>query len=138
MPVVITFDIESAEKNEYGRIQSFFERFGWENLGGTSYRYPRLGTADQPVEDWLNHIVPALMLFRTFFISTGRTLKKFTLDAQSSSGYSPITNFGHAPTNEVNTASSNDVNKFDLYDPSTQAFGKSNLLEWLQGIEYPY
>jgi hypothetical protein len=40
MPVVFTFDIKGAPSNEYNRIQSFFERFGWENLGGSSYRYP--------------------------------------------------------------------------------------------------
>jgi len=130
MAVVITYEIEGAPTIERNRIQSFFERFGWENLGGSSYRYPRLGTTDQPVEDWFNHVVPALMLFRTYIISSGRTLKKFTLDAHSSSGFSPSSEFGHAP--------SNDTAEFDLYDPTNAAFGEKNLLKWLKGIKFPY
>lgn len=130
MPVVFTFDIEGAETTERNRIQSFFERFGWENIGGSAYRYPRLGTTDQPVEDWFNHIIPALMLFRTYVISSERTLKKFTLDVQSSSGFSPSSEYGHKPTN--------DTDEFDLYDPNNNSFGKKKLEDWLNGIGYPY
>jgi hypothetical protein len=87
MPVLLTYELEGAETSEHNRLQSFFERLGWENLGGSSYRYPRLGTTDQPVEDWLNHIVPALMLFRAFVLKSNSKLKQLTLDVQSSSGY---------------------------------------------------
>jgi hypothetical protein len=55
MPIVLTFDLITALKqdNDHPRLQSMFERFGWQNLGGSAYRYPRLGSK-QPVEDWLN------------------------------------------------------------------------------------
>ncbi len=96
MAVIITFDIEGAPPQERNRIQSFFERLGWENLGGSSYRYPRLGTDDQPVEDWFNHVVPALMLFRTYALKSERKISKFTIDVQSSSGHNPATDFGAA------------------------------------------
>lgn len=129
MPVVITFDIEGAPPLERNRIQSFFERFGWQNLGGSSYRYPRLG-ADQPVEDWFNHVIPAMMLFRTYILRSGRSLLKFTLDVQTSSGFNPATNFGHAPA-EVPP-------DLTLYDPTNVSFGQQNLLDWLAGIQYPY
>lgn len=129
MPVIITFDIEGAPPQERNRIQSFFERLGWENLGGSSYRYPRLGTDDQPVEDWFNHVVPALMLFRSYALKSERKISKFTIDVQSSSGHNPATDFGAAPL------SSDDIK---LYDPNNDAFGKKKLKKWLDEIEYPY
>lgn len=129
MPVVITFDIQAAPPIERNRIQSSFERFGWENLGGSSYRYPRLGTNDQPVEDWFNHIIPALMLFRTYLISSGRQLAKCTLDIQSSAGYSPNANYGNPPLPGTTVP---------LYQPTNAAFGEKNLRDWLTSINYPY
>lgn len=129
MPVVITFDIAGARPVERNRIQSFFERFGWENLGGSSYRYPKLGTNDQPVEDWFNHVVPALMLFRTYLISSGRQLTKCTLDVGSSTGYSPNTNYGSAPLPGATAP---------LYQPTNVQFGEQNLRDWLANIQYPY
>jgi hypothetical protein len=129
MPIVITFDIQGAPPVERNRIQSFFERFGWENLGGSSYRYPRLGTDDQPVEDWFNHVIPALMLFRTYLVSSGRTLIKCTLDVQSSSGYSPNANYGKPPL---------DGAAAPLYPPTNPAFGEQNLRSWLTDMPYPY
>src|SRR5438132_8367751 len=96
MPAVITFDIKKATTKERNRVQSFFERLGWENLGGSSYRYPRLGS-DQPTEDWFNHVIPALMLFRAFIVKGDVTLKKFTLDVQSSTGFNPESGYGTPP-----------------------------------------
>lgn len=129
MPIVITFDIERAKPIEHNRIQSLFERFGWENLGGSSYRYPKLGTDDQPVEDWLNHVVPALMLFRTYIIRNKKVLKKYTLDVNSSTGYSPLASYG-------NNAS--DGTTVPLYTPTNPAFGEKNLREWITNIPFPY
>jgi hypothetical protein len=133
MPAVLTYELEGATPSEHNRLQSLFERLGWENLGGSSYRYPRLGTADQPVEDWLNHIVPALMLFRTFVIGSACALKKFTLDVQSSSGFNDFTQFGSEPRSgsDMDTTGK-------LYAPSNSSFGKQNLIDWLNGITYPY
>ena len=96
MPVVLTFDLAGATPLQRNRIQNFFERFGWQNLGGSSYRYPPLGNA-QAVEDRFNDVVPALMLFRAFVRDSESPLSKYTLDVQSSSGYDPATGFGHAP-----------------------------------------
>ncbi len=128
MPIVITFDIKGATTKERNRIQSFFERFGWQNLGGSCYRYPRLGT-DQPVEDWFNHVIPALTLFRQFLLKTGRPLSCFTLDASSSTGHDPSTGFGSPPQLPANVT---------LYKPTNDAFGKKNLQGWLGGLTYPY
>lgn len=148
MPVLLTYDLEGAETAEFNRLQSMFERLGWEKLGGSSYRYPRLGTTDQPVEDWLNHVVPALMLFRAFAIKSAAELKQFTLDIQSSSGYQQSTAFGSTPLSgtamkamttqaKKATGKSKKLGK-KLYRPGNPSFGEKNLIDWLDDIEYPY
>ena len=99
MPIIVTFDIERPTSLELNRLRSAFERLGWEHLGNTAYRYPKL---HQPnvVEDWFNHVVPALMLLRAFgvhLLADGRKLDKFTIDVQSSTGYDPLTAIGAPP-----------------------------------------
>lgn len=131
MPIVITYDISKATANDHNRVQSLFERFGWENLGGSSYRYPTLGST-QPTEDWFNHVVPALMLFRTFILkiaTQGKQLKKFTIDVQSSTGLNPQTEYGTPPQTSATIT---------LYPPSNQQFGKKKLDAWLDGTTWPY
>ena len=148
MPVLLTYDLEGAQPAEFNRLQSMFERLGWEKLGGSSYRYPRLGTIDQPVEDWLNHVVPALMLFRTFAIKSPAKLRQFTLDIQSSSGYQEATAFGSPPMSGTDmkaktTHAKKATGKLKklgkkLYKPGNGSFGEKNLIDWLDEIEYPY
>lgn len=131
MPVVFTFDIQKGTGGpvEYNRIQSAFERLGWEHLGGTAYRYPKLGAEkEHPVEDWFNHVIPALMLFRTYLLKSEHTLTKYTLDIQSSAGMNQP-NLGTPPVAG---------DKMTLYEPSNQQFGKGNLLAWIDGVKYPY
>jgi hypothetical protein len=128
MPVVITFDIEGAPPLERNRIQSFFERLGWQNLGGSSYRYPKLGTG-HPVEDWLNHVVPALTLFRQYLIESKRPLSCFTLDIQSTTGCDPATGFGTPPVAGK---------AVKLYNPKNPAFGKKELQNWIDSLKFPY
>lgn len=129
MPIVITFDIEGAPPQERNRIQSFFERLGWQNLGGSAYRYPRLGTVDQPVEDWFNHVIPALALFRQYLIESNRPLSCFTLDIQSTTGYDPNSGFGTPPV--IGTS-------VKLYDPKNTSFGKEKLQTWISSLKFPY
>jgi len=89
MPVVFTFDIDTdsvQDTNDRTRIQVNFHRLGWEHLGGSSWRYPKLG-ADHASEDWFNHVVPALMYFRSIVEHSGMVVTKFTLDAHSEAGY---------------------------------------------------
>jgi hypothetical protein len=63
VPITVTFDIQRPTSQELKRIRSFFERLGWEHLGNTAYRYPQL-RGEHVVEDWFNHVIPALMLLR--------------------------------------------------------------------------
>ena len=129
MPVLITYDIESAGRDNHARIQSIFQRFGWEHISGSCFRYPALGISeqfardDQSTEDWLNRVVPALMLFRSYVLAAGITISKFAIEVNSSSGYS-----------------NNDGKKrplgFDdmkLYGSNQSNFGDGPLKEWMDG-----
>jgi hypothetical protein len=127
-----TFFVNEQRRPLHQRSTTNDVALGWENLGGSSYRYPRLGTTDQPVEDWLNHIVPALMLFRAFVLGSACALQKFTLDVQSSSGFNRATQFGSLPL------SGTDMKDSKLYSPINPSFGEKNLIQWLDGINYPY
>lgn len=133
MPIVFTYDLAQAKANTHNRIQSLFERLGWEGLGGSAFRYPRLGTDDQPVEDWLNHVIPALMLFRLYCLQNPGLLKKCTLDAQSSSGFNPVTQFGNPPLSGDALRAAG-----KLYPPKNVSFGEKNLVDWLDSTTFPY
>jgi hypothetical protein len=90
MPITLSFDIEQAsiqDPNDRMRIELSFKRFGWEHVGGSSWRYPALGTDEHPSEDWFNHVVPALMYFRSLVAHSGMNVTKFTIDAHSEAGY---------------------------------------------------
>jgi len=130
MPVIITFDIEAAPTDERNRLQSMFERFGWQQLGGTSYRYPSLGSKE-PVEDWFNHVIPVLMLFRAYILKSKRKLTRFSLDTQSSTGFNPDNKpaFGHAPAHPTD---------IKFYPTKQPAFGLKNLKNWLASVDFPY
>ena len=133
MPVTVTFDIERPTPLELNRLRSMFLRFGWEHLGNTAYRYPKLHETDA-VEDWFNHVIPALMLLRSFgvrLLADGRSLKKFSLDVQSSTGHNPLTGVGAQPLSAI------DVTLVQPPD-GQRSFGVQNLLDWLDGIEWPY
>jgi|SRR6185312_6336692 len=133
MPVTVTFDIDQPDSNELNRIRGVFERLGWEHLGNTAYRYPKLH-GGHPTEDWFNHVVPALMLLRTFamhVVASGRSIDKFSIDVQSSTGYNPISGIGQLPVDSKSISYSNPSN-------AGKAFGKRNLRSWLDGITWPY
>jgi hypothetical protein len=90
MPITLSFDIEQAsiqDPNDRMRIELAFKRFGWEHVGGSSWRYPALGTDEHPSEDWFNHVVPAMMYFRSLVSHSGMRATKFTIDAHSEAGY---------------------------------------------------
>src|SRR5580692_3862224 len=89
MPITLTFDIDSTsvqDNNDRTRIIAAFERFGWEHIGGSAWRYPRLG-AQPPSEDWFNHVIPALMYFRCLVEHASLRVTKFAIDAHSEAGH---------------------------------------------------
>src|SRR5262249_42748905 len=133
MPITVTFDITGPTSAELNRIRSFFERLGWERLGNTAYRYPRL-QSQPPIEDWFNHVIPALMLLRAFArhaMRTGRNISKFSIDVQSSTGFDPITGTGTPPLPADQIA-------YSLPSRSGLSFGRQNLQDWIDAISWPY
>lgn len=83
MPVTISYDVADIDNNQRNYIRSMLERFHWHRFGGSVFRYD--GVIDQDSqerhEDWLNHVVPALMFFRSYILKNSITLKFFTVDA---------------------------------------------------------
>src|SRR3954453_11682387 len=99
MPITVTFDIDRPTPLQLNRLRSAFQRLGWEHLGNTASGYPKLHEHDA-VEDWFNHVVPALMLLRAFavhLLADGRRLDKFSIDVQSTTGHDPTTGVGTPP-----------------------------------------
>lgn len=81
MSITISYDITAADNNERNYIRSMFERFCWTRLGGSVFRYDWKDDTGQ--EDWLNDVVPALMVFRSYCLAKNIEVKFFTLDASS-------------------------------------------------------
>ena len=89
MPITLTFDIDEAsveDANDRNRIILSFRRFGWEHIGGSAWRYPALGTHNVS-EDWFNHVIPALMYFRSLVEHANLRVTTFTIDAHSEAGH---------------------------------------------------
>ncbi len=85
MPVTISYDLAKITGNQRSYVRSSFERFGWERLGGSVFRYPRRDRDALEQDDWLNEIIPALMFFRSYIKKNDIQLKKFTIDSLGSS-----------------------------------------------------
>jgi hypothetical protein len=133
VPITVTFDIQQPTPQELNRIRGFFERLGWEHLGNTAYRYPKLH-GQHTTEDWFNHVLPALMLLRAFAryaAASGRNIRKFSIDAQSSTGFNPITQVGTPPlaAGEIT---------YSQPSRSGRVFGQQRLEDWIDGIAWPY
>jgi hypothetical protein len=133
VPIIVTFDVERPTSAELDRIRGVFERLGWERLGNTAYRYPKLHETDA-VEDWFNHVIPALALLRAFAryaVDSGRSISKFSIDVQSSTGFNPITGVGRLPL------AGHDI---PLSPPSVsgEKFGRRRLIDWIDALEWPY
>ena len=89
MPITLTFDIEQAsikDGNDRTRIIAAFTRLGWEHIGGSAWRYPALGSQNAS-EDWFNHVIPALMYFRSLVEHANLDVYNFTIDAHSEAGH---------------------------------------------------
>lgn len=133
MPITVTFDIRNPSPQELNRIRGFFERLGWEHLGNTAYRYPKLH-GQHPTEDWFNHVIPALMLLRAFArhaAATGRTLRIFSIDVQSSTGFNPVTNVGAPPLPAAQIT-------YSQPSRSGRAFAQQRLEAWIDDVTWPY
>jgi hypothetical protein len=118
MPIMFSYELRGAHPEHHNHIQSAFERLGWEGVGGSCFRFPRIGTSPATPEDWLNCVVPALMLFRSYALKRGLAVEKFSLDAQSSTGCS-------------GGATLKDGKSIHLEKDAAAQFGEKNLRQWL-------
>ncbi len=122
MPVTFTYDVTDLDNNDRSRIRSAFERFSWEHLGGSVFRYPRFDQQGA-IEDWLNHVIPAVMFFRSFVLHRELTLTAFTLDCQSLSCFKANTvNAGVGPQPSEH---------LPLVEPTNVQMGEQNLRDWI-------
>lgn len=144
MPIVLTFDLNSEHKgpNDHAYLKSAFHRLGWQSIGSTAYRYPRLGTLDQPVEDWLNHVIPALMLFRAYCATKPLAVDDFSLEVHaSSSGFVPARaaedGIEARPEFGRKAQSGNDIPLY-LSPPPHHHYGETKLRNWIDGIPWDY
>jgi hypothetical protein len=132
LPIVVTFDLSRPTPRELNSIRGAFERLGWEHLGNTAYRYPRLRDAPQ-TEDWLNQVAPARMLTRALArrsVETGRVLVRYSIDVQSSTGFNQEANIGTPALS---------AEEIDFLRPSRsgERMGQGRLRGWLDGIGWP-
>lgn len=92
MPVVFTYDFEDTENvdgNDRNRINLAFKRLGWEHIGNSAFRYPKVGSDTEfDSEDWFNHVIPGLMYFRSLVSDRGYTIHRAAIEVQSSAAYS--------------------------------------------------
>ncbi len=87
MPVTISYDLTNVETSHAHYIRSMLERFNWQRLGGSVFRYSGVHdeATDSVQEDWLNDVVPSLMFFRSYLLRHRIVLKFFTIDASGES-----------------------------------------------------
>ncbi len=134
MPVLFSYNLSNTNSATSNRVQSLFERLGWQNVGGSSYRYPPLGSDPAEPEDWFNHVVPALMGFRALVLKHPKiSVDKFSLDVQTSTG--------HDAANPNNPGQCIAAASAATLAPTTKPqFGKKKLIAWLQGTtdKFPY
>jgi len=83
MPLTLSYDLaDVVDQNDRTYIRSAMERFRWRRMGGSVFRYEGVDDGGGVIiEDWLNHVIPSLMFFRSFIARKKITLKFFTLDA---------------------------------------------------------
>jgi hypothetical protein len=120
MPIRITYDLTGATSLQANRVQSIFERFRWESSGGSAYHYPASGPGVQ--EDWLNHVVPALMCFRAYVLKENMRLSRFTIDTVS----------GHLPL--LSNPRSGDQINIAGNQQASFAFGREHLIRWIDAV----
>ena len=122
MPITATYNVTDLSRNDRTRIRSAFERFGWEHIGGSTFRYPAFAH-DRDFEDWLNCVVPALHFFRSFVLSKNVTLSAFTLDTHSSSCFKD---------GVAGTAAADGAN-LPMVNPTNVQMGEQALRDWVSG-----
>jgi hypothetical protein len=133
MPITFSFDLDNNDindPNDRTRIQVAFLRFGWEHIGGSSWRYPSLESSAETLEDWFNHVIPALMYFRSIAEHGQLTVTKFSLDAHSETGYKSTTIGGGIRGSAILTAAAIPMFPPNLTPPREAILSEERLREF--------
>jgi hypothetical protein len=129
MPITLSYDVTALDNNARNYIRSMFERFHWRRIGGSVFRYDGVPTEEGRYEDWLNHVAPSLMFFRSFIRAKKIRLNAFTLDASSASFLDqsdPEALLGVAPSA---------ASDLDLAEPTNVQSSESKLRDFVQAAE---
>lgn len=130
MPITVTFDIDDnsvRDSNDRSRIYTCFARLGWEHVGGSAWRYPALGT-ENVSEDWMNHVIPALMYLRSIACHANLDVYKFTIDAHSEAGHRGRTT--PALGNPIQQAGN--ISMYQVTSKTGSSLSESRLREFIQ------
>jgi hypothetical protein len=147
LPITITYTVDSARSGFVGndlnvftnRIQSLFQRFGWEHVSQSQFRYPSSNATQTSITALFNRVVPALMCFKIFSISCGVYFDAITIHAiidaahnVNSSSAPPQLTFDPEPRNYLRQNKHSGV--------SIYTFGYKNLRQWLRRLQrnFPY
>lgn len=95
MPATLNFDLDTsaATSDDWARLRLGLLRLGWEKVGSSSWRYPRLDRMHEP-EDLMNNVFPIANLFRAICIDRGIPVTNGTIEVHGRSdwrgGISPL------------------------------------------------
>jgi hypothetical protein len=124
MPITVSYDLRTDDPNHRSYVRSMFERFGWKRLGGSVFRY---GQGDDE-EDWLNEVVPALMIFRSYVIAKDIELRFFTLDTSS------VTHIDFSDPDEQLGEAPEDGDDLTLYEPTNAQSSEDRIRRAVKGV----
>jgi len=128
VPITISFDIDEStvhDSSDRARIKLAFERLHWKNVGGSTWRYPALGT-EQGLEDWMNHVVPALMCFRSYVEFRGLKVKSFSISAHTDTG------FGTNPAVGKQILKSDEIDMYDTTNTEASRLNERRLRKFVK------
>lgn len=88
MPITVSFDIRDTRNNTDDRrkINLAFERCGFEHIGGSTWRFPKLGEPDDQA-DFMNYGLLALDYFKTLVAARGIQVPKLIVQVHFEVAY---------------------------------------------------
>jgi hypothetical protein len=89
MPINLAYTVDAAASglsavhlaSFNNRVQSLFQRLGWEHVSQSQFRYPSNNSTNISFISFMNRIVPGLSLFRYYSIRNRIHFSSFTIDA---------------------------------------------------------
>lgn len=121
------------------RVQGLFQRFGWEHVSQSQFRYPSSNRGSVTFIGAMNCYIPALFCFLVYLIVSRMELAAFTL-----SGDIDVVHNANAPNAPGNASPAPNPDTYILDNKcprvTVNAFGRKNLIAWLTQAQkyFPY